>query len=265
MGNRTLVGLVALLLPAAALAAPARKKVDVKAAEAALAGTDLEAAAAAAADLGASDAPAAHDALLDALALGVPSAVIAPTLAGLSSHPAPPDVPALVRYAHHHNPAIRAVALAALATYPAPDAKAAVVLGLHDKIAIVRGAAAAAAAKGHVREAVDPLFELLALGEEPAARALAQMADAELVARIADHLGKVPDPSLALCLGLVLKRPDFGPDPARVEVVRAIGKIQDQAALSALTDYIDATPKSPPRPSRAEAERMVEARLGGGK
>ena len=90
------------------------------------------------------------------------------------------------------------------------------------------------------------------------------MADADLVRKLGDQLGKVPDASLALCLGLVLRRPDFGPDAERVEVVRAIGKITDQAAVNALTDYIDATPKNPPRPSRAEAEKMVEARLSGG-
>jgi hypothetical protein len=50
----------------------------------------------------------------------------------------------------------------------------------------------------------------------------------------------------------------------RVEVVRALGKIQDQSALNALSDYVDATPKNPVRPSRDEAQKMVEARLGGG-
>jgi hypothetical protein len=127
----------------------------------------------------------------------------------------------------------------------------------------VRAAAAAAAARGRVRDAEDPLLLLLAKGEEPAARALAALADPVLAARIADQLGKVPDASLALCLGAVLRRPDFGPDPARVEVVRAIAKIQDASAVTALTDYIEATPKNPPRPSRHEAELVVEARLGG--
>ena len=75
----------------------------------------------------------------------------------------------------------------------------------------------------------------------------------------------VPDAILAQTLGMVLKRTDFGPDPARVELVRAIGKIQDPQAVAALTDYIDSTPKNPPRESRTEAQKMVEARLGGGK
>ena len=231
----------------------------------ALVGTDEEAAAKAATALGGLDAPAAHDALLDGLAMGLPADVASPAIAALAQHPAPPDVPALVRYAGHHNLNIRAAALTALATYGDPIAHGAVLLGLHDEAGVVRGAAAMASAKGRIRASVEPLLALLARGEEPAARALAELADPDLVAKIADQLGKVPDVALAQCLGYILKRPDFGPDSARVEVVHAIAKIQDPAAVAALTDYIDATPKNPPRQSRAEAEKLVDARLGGGR
>jgi HEAT repeat protein len=137
------------------------------------------------------------------------------------------------------------------------------VAGLRDPAGSVRNAAAVAAARGRVRDAVDTMLLLLAKGEESSARALAALADPDLARKIADHLGKVPDASLALCLGQILKRGDFGPDPARVEIVRAIAKIQDSSAIAALTDYLDATPKNPPRPSRQEAELVVEARLGG--
>ncbi|MEO8548471.1 MAG: HEAT repeat domain-containing protein [Kofleriaceae bacterium] len=227
-------------------------------------GIDDEAAAKAAIALGESTDPAAHEALLDALALGLRASVAYDALGALAKHPAPPDVASLQRYASHHNVKVRGVALATLALYPDPAAHKLVVQGLHDPIGAVREAAANAAAKGHVRIAIEPLFELLARGEEPAARALAAMADADLVRKLGDHLGKVPDASLALCMGLVLRRPEFGPDSERVEVVRAIAKIQDQAAVNALTDYIDATPKNPPRASRSEAEKIVEARLAGG-
>jgi hypothetical protein len=115
-----------------------------------------------------------------------------------------------------------------------------------------------------VRTAIEPLFLLLAKGEEPAAKALAALADADLAAKIADHLGKVPDATLAISLGTILKRAEF-PETAKVEIVRALAKIQDPSALSMLTDYIDATPKTPPRTSRQEAVLVVEARLGGGK
>jgi HEAT repeat protein len=269
MGIRIRLATVGLCIAAAAaLAAPAPKKTkgeDLAPVIAALSGAELEQAAAAAEHLGESDQVGAHDALLDALALGLPAEVAVPAMAALTHHPAPPDVAALKRYASHRNPSVRSAALAALALYPDPIAHHIVVGGLHDSMGLVRNAAAQAAGHGRVREAVDSLFALLALGEEPAARALAQLADPELARKIAEQLGKVPDASLALCLGLILKRTDFGPDTARVEIVRAIGKIQDAAAINALTDYIDATPKTPPRPSRHEAEMMVEARMSGGK
>ena len=239
-------------------------KVDLAPTVAALNGVDAEAAVRAAETLGASPDPAAHDALLDALAFGMVPAVAVAAISALAQHPAPPDVAALRRYAGHHNPMVRSAAIGALASYPDPAARKAVVAGLRDMAGRVRSAAAAAAAKGRVREAIEPLFELLGRNEEAAAKALAAMADPELARKIGDQLGKVPDTILAQTLGLVLKRPDFGPDAARVEIVRAIGKIQDHSAVAALTDYVDATPKNPPRQSRTEAQKMVEARLGGG-
>lgn len=269
-----MVGLTFALAGAAgAQPAPARDKkvarqkagkVDLQPLLSALNGVDLEAAVKAAETLGASTDPSAHDALLDALAMGMPAAVAVATIHAVAQHPAPPDVAALRRYAKHHNPTVRSAAIGALASYPDPAARKAVVAGLHDLTGTVRAAAAAAAAKGRVREAIEPLFELLARNEEPAAKALAALADPDLARKIGDKLGMVPDTILAQTLGLVLRRADFGPDAARVEVVRAIGKIQDSVAVSVLTDYLDATPKNPPRPSRQEAEKMVEARLAGG-
>jgi HEAT repeat protein len=231
--------------------------IDVGLLVAQLADADPEVAARAAVALGDSDQPAAHDALLDALALGMSTSVAGVAVGELVKHPAPPDVPAIVRYTHHHDPGMRAIAVGALAGYPDPAARQAVVSALHDANAMVRTAAAAAAARAHVRASVDPLLQLLGKGEEPAARALAQLADPELAARVADQLGRVPEPVLALCLGQILLRADFGPDPARVEVVRALEKIRDHSASLALGDYVDKTPRNPPRPSRAEAERFL--------
>lgn len=229
-----------------------------------LTSTDLEVAVKAAETLGASTDPGAHEALLDALAWGMPSSVAVSAITGVAQHPAPPDVAALKRYADHHNPSVRSAAFGALSAYPHPDAQAAITRGLHDQLATVRAAAASAAAKGRVRIAIEPLFALVAKGEEPAAQALAVMADPDLARKLGDQMGKFPDAVLAHALSLILKRNDF-PDTARVDIVRTIGKIKGQEAVSALTDYIDATPKNPPRQSRQEAEKMVEARLGGDK
>lgn len=230
-----------------------------------LSGADIERAAKAAEDLGANPHPGAHEALLNALALGLPPAVAAPAMTGLALHPAPPDVAALRRYAGHHTPGVRIAALTALGLYPDPAAHAVIIAGLRDPVGLVRTAAAGAAGKGRVRSAVEPLLLLLAKGEDSSARALAQLADPTLARQLADQLGKVPETTLALALGTILKRTDFGPDEARVEIVRAIAKIQDKAAINALQDYVDSTPKTPVRPSRTEAQMVIEARLGGGR
>lgn len=240
-----------------------KKVVDLAPDIAALGGADLDAAVKATEALGASELPAAHDALLDALAFGLPPRVAIAAFSALTQHPAPTDVAALKRYAGYHTPAVRASALAALSSYPDPVARASIVAALHDSAGLVRSAAAGAAAKGRVRDAVEPMLKLLGKGEESSARALAAIADTDLARKLADHYGKVPDASLALSLGLILKRSDFGPDPARVEIVRAMAKIQDPSAITQLKEYMDAVPKNPPRPSRQEAQMVVEARGGG--
>ncbi len=178
-------------------------------------------------------------------------------MTALGLHPAPADVSALRRYAGHHTPGVRIAALTTLAIVAV--AHQAMIAGRHGRV-VRTAAAGAAVAKGRGRRS--PLA-LLAKGEDSSARALAQLADPDLARKLADQLGKVPDPSLALALGAILKRADFGPDEARVEIVRAIAKIQDPSAVTALTDYLDATPKTPPRPSRGEAQMVVDARLGG--
>ena len=239
-------------------------KVDLSPLTTQLAGANQEQAVKAADQLGQSTDPAAHEALLDALAFGMQPSVAIASIKALAMHPAPPDVNALIRYATHHNPSVRSASYGALALYPDPAAQKAVVRGLHDTLGPVRAAAAAAAAKGRVRIAVEPLLDLLGRGEKPASAALAAMADIDLARKIGDQLGKMPDGILAETLGAILKRSDFGPDQARVDIVRAIGKIQGPEAITALTDYVDATPKNPPRDSRTEAQKMVEARLGGG-
>lgn len=243
--------------------AAAKKPVVPTAAIAALGGVDPEAAAKAAEELGASDLAAAHDALLDALALGLPPAVAVPAINALVLKPAPPDVLALRRYAGHVNPSVRSAAITALASYPSPVAQTAVAAGLRDPVGLVRNAAAKASGRARIKVAIEPMLLLLAKGEEASARGLAELADADLSRKIADQLGKVPDPTLVIALGAMLKRADFGPDAVKVEIVRAMGKIQDPSAVSALTDYIDATPKTPVRTSRQEAVLIVEARLGG--
>lgn len=231
----------------------------------ALVGGDTDAAAKAAQDLGDDPSPAAHEALLDGLSTGLAPKVAAPALGSLAKHPAPADVAVLLVYAGHRNEDVRVAAVGALGAYPDPAAKKVAVAALGDDTERVRVAAAGAIARGKIREgqAIERLLALLDKGDAAAPPALAALADADLAHAIAEHLGTAPAGALAQTLGLILKRADF-PEPAKVEVVRAIAKIQGAEATAALTDYLEATPEKPPRKSRAEAEKIVEARLSGG-
>jgi HEAT repeat protein len=265
--RRAVIAAILGLLAPHAVAGPGPKnkkpgKVDVAAAKAALLGTDEAKASQAAEALGSVKEQAAHDALLDALSSGLSVAVAPKALAGLVTAPAPADVGVVRIYAKHRSAAVRAAADAALSGYP--EGRKLLVRALGDSKEEVRAAAAGALARAKAREGTERMFALLAKGDDGAVAALATMADPEMARAIGEELGKVPDNSLAKCLGLILKRTDFGPDEARVQVVRAIAKIAGTEAIDALSDYVEATPAKPPRASRKEAEQVVQARLGGG-
>jgi HEAT repeat protein len=238
-------------------------KVDVAVARTALLGADAAAAGRAADELATVKEPAAHDALLDGLSAGLTADVAARAIAGLATLPAPADLAVLRFYATHRTPAVRAAADTALAGFP--DGRKHLIKALGDRQPAVRLAAAEALAKAKARDAVDRLFALLARGDESAVKALGLMADPEMARAIGEQLGKVPDAALARCLGILVKRPDFGPDEARVEVVKTLAKIAGSDALNSLTDYVEATPAKPVRESRKLAEKVIAARIGGDK
>lgn len=260
---------VALAIPSAAAAqhkkkAPAAASAAALAAAKALVGADLDAAAKAAAALGKDRSPAGLDALLDALALGLHPQVAAAALDGLAARRSPLALDTLVAYREHRNPKVRASAVSALAAIDDKRADKYVLAALHDGHVSVRAAAAAAVAARKLRGGVEALMTLLVKGDEASAPALAALADPALAKDIAETIGKAPDALVARCLGGILARPDFKPDTARVEVVRALGRIDGQEAIEQLTTYVSSVPKNPPRQSRKEAEQLVELKVGGG-
>jgi HEAT repeat protein len=241
---------------------PGKKvKVDVALQSAALKGGDVDKAKAAAVELGKTDDPAAHSALLEVLALGVHPDVAAASLVSLGAAPQPSDLSTLQRYVRFRNVDVRAAAVRSLGAQP--EGAALVVAALRDHEAPVRTAAAEAITARKLKNATEPLLALLDKGEMPAAKALSMYADAELARVIAEHLGTAPDGVLAVCLGTILVRPDFGPEAAKLQVVRALTKLAGPEAITALGDYVDATPASPPKQSRREAEAALKQKLGG--
>ena len=261
---------VLLALPSAAQAQ--RKKKPAAAPPAAiaeavkaLAGADLDAAAKAAAVLGRDRSPAGLDALLDALAMGLHPQVAAAALDALAVRKKAIAYDTLVAYSEHRDPKVRAAAVAALAALDDKRVDKHILAALRDGIASVRAAAAAAVASRKLRGGVELLLALLVKGDVAAAHALAPLADPEVARKVAETIGRAPDVAVARCLGEILVRPDFKPDTARVEIVRALGRIDAHEAIEQLTIYVSSVPKNPPRPSRREAEQVIQTKLEGGK
>jgi HEAT repeat protein len=136
------------------------------------------------------------------------------------------------------------------------------VTALGDEEPAVRAAAARGVAAARVTAAAPRLLSLLATGDGGAGVALAALADADLARRIGELLGRAPDALLSQCLGALLLRRDFGPDPARVQVVRTLAKVPGPEAITALTEYLESLPATPARASRREAETALEMRGG---
>jgi len=239
-------------------------KVDVARDRAALLGDDATAASAAAARLGLTTQPGALDALLDGLSLGLDPSVAAAALDGLVNHGKPIGYDVIEHYTHYRNARVRAAAVAAIGALDDNRAVKDVLHALTDGDDLVRAAAAKVVAARKLKQGVPPLLELLKKGDEGSAEAIAELATPDLAKEVGELIGVAPDALLARCLGLILMRPGFKPEEARVEVVRAIGKIPGNDALEQLTTYVASIPETPPRQSRREAEAIVEARLTGG-
>jgi HEAT repeat protein len=245
--------------------APPAPKMPIAQATAALAGSDVDQAVLAARSLGAQKGAAALTALLDALAMGVAPDVAEAALGALGAHGDAKAFDTLVVYGNYRAPKVRAAAVAALGALDDKRTDALLIGALHDGHASVRAEAARLVADRKLKKAAKPLVALLKGGDEAAAPALARLADPELAKDVAELIGQAPDGLVARCLGAILMRPDFKPEEARVEVVRALGKVPGDDGLEQLTAYVASVPENPPRQSRREAEALIEAKLGGGK
>jgi hypothetical protein len=253
--------------PPAKPGAPApveNKNVDVPAARAELFGKDVDKAIAAAQRLGSTNQPVALDALLDALALGLPPRVAVAALEATGHHKNAQAIDVLVQYTKNRNPDVRAKAVLALGEINDRRARAVARTAFHDGDKTVRAAACKVAELAHDLAATDELVQLLVKGDDAAVAALAALATPDLARKLGELIGQAPDDLLARTFGLVLLRPDFGKEEVYVEVVVTLGKIPGDEAVVALTNFISATPEKPPRLSRRKAQEIYEMRLSGG-
>ncbi len=240
--------------------------------------------------------PTVQAALYDALALGVPPKVAAAVLAALSAQRSPDSLPVLELYTHHRNPDLRKRAtqgLAALVVAPeeneapkppvagkkapkvtakaptvpheelAPKVVPQLIAALSDASADVRGVAAEALGKRREKSAEASLIKLLQRKDSAAPEALGLIGGADTARALGEMIGTVPNYLITQTLGALIRRPDFGPEPVRTEVVKMLGKMPGDQPVDILTDYVKATEtdkETKARPSRAEAQKIIEQR-----
>jgi HEAT repeat protein len=198
--------------------------------------------------------------LLDALALGAPPKRAADILSALGGKKDARAVDVLKHFAKNRNPELRKKSLVALGAIGDAKVVPALLDGLSDSVEEVRASAAKALGARKEKSAEPKLLQLLKRKDTAAATAIAQLGTPELAHRIAEMLGEIPDALLCEALGEMLKRPDFGPEPIRVELVKTLAKVPGIDSTTALIEYVAATEKDKQRPSRMEAQKIVDQR-----
>lgn len=234
---------------------------DVTALRTDLLGSDKDRAVSAASNLGAlAPRPEALQALLYALELGLPPRQALAAIEAVGPFKGPQAFDLLRLYATHRRADLRRAALDALAAIP--DARVAAVLvgSLGDTDPTVRAKAARLCGERKEKTAEAGLLKLLVAGDAAAAEPLGIVAGIDTAKKAIDLIGQADDRSLAIALGTMLLRPDLGPDPLRVDLVKTLGKIPGDTPLPYLEDYDRSVPEQEPRPSRLEARRIIEGR-----
>jgi HEAT repeat protein len=225
----------------------------------ALAG-DEETALEAARALGESRAPNAAVPLVEALGVGARPSVAVAAIDALGKLTDPVATEVLVLYAGHRNPDVRRQATRALgALSPKATVTPTLLERLGDAAPDVRAAAAEALAGRGEKQAAPRLFALFKLNDAGAAAPLGLLAPTDMVPAIAELRGAVDDAHLATALGEFVKRADAS-DRLRVEVLRTLGKVHGAAATTALVEYLATIPAGVERPSRKEAQKLIDER-----
>lgn len=234
-------------------------------------GPALDTALEAARVLGRSQDPRARALLIGALRMGAPPAVLTALLEATAQQrairppqamghqaQAAPDI--LAHYCRYRDPTVRIAALRAIGTLPGDEATEVLLDALGDSNAKVRAAAATLLGDRGERRAEAPLLVLLRKRDLFAAEALGAVASAETAMQLADLVTVLPAETVALAFGAMLKRKDFGPDPLRVRIVRALGNLGQDLAAAPLLEYISSIPAREVRLSKTIAEKLVAGR-----
>jgi HEAT repeat protein len=252
-----------------AKAAPALPAARLDAVRVLLLGDDEAASLDAAKALGASGAANASDPLVELLAGGAtaPRSVAAlDALAKLgeggalaSPAVATPAFEVLDLYAGNRSPDLRQRAVKALGLMRDARVVPTLMARLGDAAPNVRATAGEALAARRELKAAPRLLALVKKSDPGAAGPLALLATPDLVPHIAELAGSVDENVLATTLGEYAKRPDV-PDKLRVDVLRTVSNLPGAAATTALIEYIASVPAKDDRPSKKEAQKLLDER-----
>lgn len=243
-------------------AGPARTPVseaELETLKRALVGSEADAAETAAQRLGGTGQEAAVDALVEALALGTWPQLTIRYLQALGRLNHTKALQVLVLYAGNRHPDVRVAAVQALAPMQDDGAAGLLIERLGDADATVRAAAAAALAGRKDVRAVPRLFQLVKRSDVGAAVPLGLLAPLDLAPQVAELRGTIDDGTLSSALAEFLKRSD-APDRLRVDLVRTLGRVPGAEATTALVEYLASVPEGEARPSKEEAETLLEQR-----
>ena len=205
--------------------------------------------------------PAVVDLLVELLAAGTSPARAISALGALAKVGDARGFEAAELYAVHRRPEVRLQAVRALAALADPRAVAPLLDRLGDDSAEVRAAAATALAERHEASAAPRLLRLVRRGDLGAAAPLGRLATPDTLAELREQQGGIKDDVLATALGSSLQRDDIG-DGARIDTLKAIGKLHGIEATAAIADYLASIPAKDNRASRREAQRLLDERGG---
>jgi len=249
--------LAVLALPASALA---QMTGNVDKLKADLHGDNLDRAVAAASALGSLKDAQALDALVGALQLGAAPQLTVALLEAIELHKSPKSIDLLRHFAMNRRAEIRAAAVKAVGVIEDPRVAPILIDALGDSSPIVRARAARLLGDRNERKAEKALFKMLRRGDKTAAAPLGIVGGVETAKQLGELIGELPDAAVATAFGTMLKRKDFGPDPLRTEVVKALGKIPGADATAALVEYVASVPPKEVRISKTAAEKILEGR-----
>ena len=228
-----------------------------------LAADDLDAATNAAASLGNEGSKAAREALLSALSVGLHPKVAEAALLGLAKVADSSCFDTMLVYTRSRSEPVRAAAYRGLANLSDKRAEAKLLNALDDESGVVRKIAIEEIERAENRAAMPKLVSLIEKGDLAAGKAFGSMADAEDARKIAETVGRFPDDALAMALGTMLLRPEFDPEPTRVQVVRAMSKLRTKTVKEMLSKYSELDGSVGGRDSLKEARAVLDSLSGG--